>query len=179
MPSPDPAAVLSRGLAVFPIPAGLKHTPGWQDTSIADAEQLRRLWRDGDNIGIGCRDNGLVVLDLDRKNGLDGVADLKARCAEARQPWPDTFTVSTPSGGLHLYYRLPAGRVIGSTSKGRSRLGLGVDTRGPGRRHGGYVVGPGSLIEGRPYEVRHDLVIIELPSWIADTLENATAAVRR
>lgn len=86
--------------------------------------------------------------------------------------WPDTFTVRTPTnGGLHLYFRAPAGCTIGSVSGGRTALGTGIDTRGPGRGGwGGYVIGPGSVVGGKQYMIERDGSIAELPNWIAERL---------
>jgi hypothetical protein len=82
--------------------------------------------------------------------------------------------VATPSDGLHLYFRVPAGRIITSTSGGRSGLGPGIDTRGPGRGgRGGYLIGLGSVVDGRPYIVDRDIPIAELPGWLADLLATA------
>jgi hypothetical protein len=102
-----------------------------------------------------------VGLDLDRKDDVDGVDTLRALCAAARRPWPATLTVTTPHG-LHLYFRVPAGVVVPS-SIGRWP---GVDVRAPGRRLGGYLVGPGSVVDGRPYTLTRDMPIAALPRWI-------------
>ena len=77
----------------------------------------------------------------------------------AGRPIPDTFTVATPSGGTHLYFRAPAAPRLRNTV---ARLGPLIDTRAAG----GYVVGPGSVIGGRRYEVVADLPIAPVPRWI-------------
>ncbi|OLE20382.1 MAG: hypothetical protein AUG49_25250 [Catenulispora sp. 13_1_20CM_3_70_7] len=177
---PDPAGLLELGLAVFALPPGDRRPgPGWHDATITDAQQLAERWRPGDNIGVPCRPNRLVVLDLDRKNGVDGVAALAAAAAKAGGGIPHTLVVATPNGGRHLYYRLPPGRIIGSTSAGTSGLGPGIDTRGPGRRFGGYVVGPDSLVDDRRYTIADAAPIAQLPAWIADILAARTAAALR
>ncbi|WP_432926879.1 bifunctional DNA primase/polymerase [Microbispora sp. CA-135349] len=62
--------------------------------------------------------------------------------------------------------RRDAGCVIGSAS-GTSPLGPGIDTRGPGRGgRGGYLVGPGSVVNGRPYVIERGLPIATLPGWL-------------
>jgi hypothetical protein len=176
LPVPDPAALIGRGLAVFPLrPAGRRAAPGWQDRCTSDPELVYRRWRPGDNIGAGCRASNVVGLDLDRAGGA---ATFAAVCAAHGQPWPDTLTVRTPHGGLHLYFRAPAGRVIASSSGGRAGLGPGVDVRGPGRRSGGYLVGPGFVVDGTPYVITRDTAIQALPRWLADLLDDqAPAAV--
>lgn len=177
--APDPLLAVERGMAVFPIPAGGTRPAirGWQRSALCDVEQVRRRWRPGDNVGIGCWKSGVVGLDLDIADGhhhtdIAGADTLAAQCAAHGQPWPDTLTIGTPSGGQHLYFRVPPGRLITSSSGGRSGLGPGIDVRGPGRGgRGGYLIGPGSLLGGRRYDITHDAATAELPAWLADLLE--------
>lgn len=165
---PDPVAVAERGLAVFPLPpGGRRPTPGWQRRCVADPAVLRQLWRPGDNVGVGCRASNLVGVDLDRRPDVDGVAMFAALCGTHGQDWPGTFAVRTPHGGLHLYFRAPAGQVVTSAS---GALGPGIDVRGPGRRGGGYLVGPGSVVGGATYAVERDAGIQSLPAWLAGLL---------
>ena len=80
--------------------------------------------------------NGILVIDLDVKPpDKDGIAELLKLAAG--RPIPETLSVLTPSGGLHLYFRLPPGVYV-PTSHGV--LAPGVDIKG----EGGFVVGPGS-----------------------------------
>lgn len=153
------------GLAVFPLGRGGKVAPaGWHDTVTTDPDVVAS-WPDG-NVGVGCRASGIVGLDLDCKDGVDGMDTLGALCAAARRPWPDTWTVATPRGGLHLYFRAPDGVIVPS-SIGRWP---GVDVRAPGRHRGGYLVGPGSVIDDRAYKVHRDLPIAPLPAWLTTAL---------
>lgn len=165
-------AAAARGLALFPLPAGGRRPePGWHQRCTTDPGRVRRMWAAG-NVGVGCRASDVVGLDLDRHAGVDGAASFAAACAAHGAAWPDTLTIRTPHGGLHLYFR--AGRrPIGSRSGGRTGLGPGVDTRGPGRRAGGYLVGPGSTVGGVAYVVERDLAVAELPMWLADLLTSA------
>ncbi|MFI8451552.1 bifunctional DNA primase/polymerase [Streptomyces erythrochromogenes] len=153
------ARAMDRGLALFPIPAGSRvPAPGWQRRATLDQAELAQLLDDGGNVGVGCRASRVVALDLDDPAG--GMED-----------WPETFTVSTPRTGLHLYFRVPADCTIGSFSGLQSPLGLGIDVRGPGRRSGGYLVGPGSVVGGLPYLVVHDVPVVPLPGWLAERLQ--------
>lgn len=174
---PDPTAALQAGLAVFPLPPGEKVAqPGQLARATTDPDVLATWWRPGDNIGIGCRASGIVGIDLDRHPGKpDGVARFHALC-EAHagnrdsDGWPNTLTVATPTyGGLHLYFRA-GGHPITSTSGGVSALGSGIDTRGPGKRTGGYLVGPGSVTETGRYTILNPAPIADLPPWLFELL---------
>ncbi len=75
-----------------------------------------------------------------------------------------TFTVATPSGGgLHLYFRVSADDGFASV------IGWlpGVDVRGPGRKAGGYLVGPGSVTAAGRYVVAADIEVAPLPQWLS------------
>jgi len=171
--TPNALDLLERGLAVFALPTGSKvAAPGWHQQITTDPADIAG-WPPGSNIGIGCRASNLVGLDLDRKNDtdgaqVDGVDTLKALSARARRPWPATFTVATAGGGLHLYFRAPAGIVVPSSI---SRW-PGIDIRAPGRRLGGYLAGPGSVIAGRSYTITRDVPIRPLPVWLTAYLTN-------
>jgi hypothetical protein len=162
-------AGVDRGLAVFALPpSGRRPEPGWHQRCTTDPSAVTRMWAAGHNVGVGCRASDVVVLDLDQQPDVDGDATFAALCAAHRAGWPDTLTVATPHG-LHLYFHA-GGRPIASASGNRSPLGAGVDVRGPGRRLGGYVVGPGSVIDGMPYTVERDTAIADLPDWLAAEL---------
>jgi hypothetical protein len=96
------------------------------------------------NIGIACAPSGLVVLDVDFRNGgsTEGLET-------------ETYTVST-GDGLHLYYLAPADK------KFAGKLRPGVDIK-----HNGYVVAAGSLHEnGRFYEVVKDIQPAPIMGWL-------------
>jgi len=160
--------LLTRGLAVFPFPAGQREAPtGWHSRASHDPAQD---WPAEANTGVGCRASGIVVVDLDRKHGKDGISAFRGLCAAAAAPWPDTFTVTTPSGGLHLYFTAPTGRTVASTI---GHPMPGIDIRAPGWALGGYVIGPGSAVNGRLYRIHHSHPITALPVWLAALLRPA------
>ena len=88
------------------------------------------------NIGIATG-KGLVVLDVDVKNGRRGKESL-----ETFEKLPPTLIAKTPSGGLHYYFRCDDAicNTVGD-------LGDGLDTRG----HHGFVIGPGSSTDVGEY----------------------------
>lgn len=171
---PDPAAVIERGLAVFPLPPGGKVAPkGWQHTVTRDPDHARAIWPAGSNIGIACRASNIVGIDLDRhvdggaNAGVDGVEAFGALCAHWGMERPVTLETRTGNDGRHLLLRVPRGLIVRSVSGGRSRLGPGIDIRGPGLTLGGYLVGPGSVVDGRGYVVEVDAPVAMLPGWLA------------
>ncbi|NEA43505.1 bifunctional DNA primase/polymerase [Streptomyces sp. SID11385] len=109
----------------------------------ADPQRVKGLfaaapWAAGFGIACGRAPHHLIGLDLDRKNGVNGVTALRRLAAEHQFTVPRTTTVRTTSGGLHLWLTTPPGTRAPNSA---SRLGGGIDVRG----HGGYLVGPGSL----------------------------------
>lgn len=100
---------------------------------------------------------GVVVVDVDPAHGG---ADTLARLIAADLT-PPTARVLTGSGGLHLYYRHPGGRVPCSQGKPDQGLGPGVDVKADG----GYVVLPPSvhLRTGRPYRWVPGEAVREMP----------------
>jgi len=95
---------------------------------------------------------------------------LAALAERLGEDWPDTLTVATPSGGRHLYFAAPDGCTIGSFSGDRSPLGPSIDVRGPGLRTGGYLIGPGSVVDGITYTIVHDVPLLPIPRWICHRL---------
>ncbi|MEV8096047.1 bifunctional DNA primase/polymerase [Kitasatospora sp. NPDC085879] len=105
-----------------------------------DALFAKAPWATGYGIACGRAPHHPVGLDLDRKNGLDGVTDLAQLTLELSFELPSTATVATPSGGLHLWLSALPGAVFPNSV---GKVAPGIDVRGPA----GYLVGPGSLGE--------------------------------
>lgn len=195
---------VARGLPVVPcsrsdkgamVPGfGARATPK-ELAPFTDPEQVRSWWSGkfkrahvGLLTGRGAG-RGLVVVDLDmpkddteppggRWAGCQGGTDVLERLVnQAGADWPDTYTVMTPSGGVHLYFLQPEdGPLIGcATGDGDSAPHLGplVDVRGVG----GYVIAAGSYsaVQGRMYErvSAPELLPQPLPGWLLDLLRPA------
>lgn len=158
-------SLAKRGLPVFP--AGPDKRPlvkDWQARATADPGAIRRWWRKWPDampaLPMGRR-SGLAVLDVDRKNGKDGMAALRKLGHDPAALSP--VTIATPSGGLHAYFRWPEGM-------GNSATGLpdGADVRG----EGGYVIAPGAASPKGRYSAKGDdlvdLLLVGpemLPEW--------------
>jgi len=109
----------------------------------------------GCNWAVDCEKSGLAVIDVDRKNGVDGretLRELKAMYGHL----PPTMTSHTPSGGVHLVF-------TGEIPSKAGNLGKGLDTRGVG----GYIVAPGSVLPNGRYELATgDLAPQPVPEWV-------------
>jgi hypothetical protein len=166
-------ALARRGFKVFPIRAGAKFPPLVKDwPTVAHSDEARiAAWPDKDfNVGIHCA--GLLVLDLDRRK--DGFEESWIALDMAGS-LPTTLEALTPSGGSHLFYRLPEGHPGVPNSVGREAgvLGPGIDVRSTG----GYVVGAGSRTDVGEYAFRNaECPIAPAPEWLVAKLGQAAPA---
>jgi len=138
---------------------------------LADAsnvrDQVSKWWTDWPNANVGLvtgSGSGLVVLDLDNKDGKDGTENF-AMLSASMGGMPATLSAST-GNGEHLFFRYPGQHIKNSVSK----LAEGVDVRGDG----GYVVAAPSLYaNGQRYrwkDQREELA--ELPTALLNELTN-------
>ncbi|WP_236793232.1 bifunctional DNA primase/polymerase [Amycolatopsis sp. GM8] len=156
----------AMGWPVFPLRPGTKRRPAvkdWENRATTDPSRIRRCWSaDAWNIGLATGPARVVVVDLDTDKDGRGPGGAHALAALAEQrggPLPTTYTVSTPSGGQHLYFRAPAGVWLRNS---QSQIASCVDTRAGG----GYVVAPGSVTAEGAYELIDDTDPAELPAWL-------------
>jgi hypothetical protein len=172
------AQAAACGWRVFPCRPGDKRpaVSDWEHRACADPARVEQAFRGrwaGCNYGVACGPSGLVVVDLDRDEAKDGRAEFVALCkARGLEQPPQVLMIRTPRGGVHLYFAALPGREIRNSA---SRIGPGIDVRG----RGGYVVGPGSVIDGRPYAVIASLPVLPLPGWLADLADPAPEPVLR
>lgn len=160
-------ALASAGFRVFPlVPNGKKPAfDDWQNLASDSPGRVHRLWSEAlsadpldYNVGIATG-RGLLVLDVDNKNGKHGSSSLEA--LELRNDdLPATLTVRTPTDGEHRYFAVAAEAWVRNSI---STLGEGIDIKGDG----GYVVAPGSVIDGVPYVVAEPLPPAGAPEWFA------------
>lgn len=115
------------------------------------------------NVGVTGDEN---TIQIDN----DNLADLER--IRLRPCWTeDTFTVKTPSGGFHFYWKVK--KPLPKQYNGDSGLGPGFDTRNGGK---GYVLAPGSEIDGKVYEVVNDAPLAEMPQALFDEITNEEIA---
>lgn len=151
---------------------------GWEQRATADFERIDRCWSSAAfNIGIATGPSGLLVIDCDQPKpgwtwpkswnrwGVSCGEDVLAVLAdEAGATMPATYTVTTPSGGKHFYFRAPSG--FRNTQGNAAGLGPLIDTRAGG----GYVVAPGSITPEGAYELLDDTSPVDLPGWLVRAL---------
>lgn len=164
------AKLAERGLCVSQI--GLHGRPdekaAFRETS-SDPNHIREHWAgDGYNLAVATGE-GFVVVDVDQKNGRDGLGSLEKLGLELE----GTLTAKTPSGGKHLFYRAKP-RPEGYRTRLHGLPWDGIDLKGAG----GYVVAAGSRkvneetkIVGPEYVWEDpDAPILDLPDFIADQM---------
>lgn len=163
----------ARGFRVFPLAEGTKDQPlvSHSIEATTDVSIITAWWKDpvtgaerNHNVGISTTD--MVVVDLDTRDGKQGVANYLGAGGTF-----DTFTVRTPSGGFHLYFHGPDSATVANLL-GSKNANSGVDIRS----HGGYVVAAGSETQAGQrtsqgaYTVEQDLSVAIVPDAIAGRL---------
>ena len=157
------------GIPIFPCKPDKKPytAHGFKDAT-TKTEQIKEWWTKYPNAMIGIptgKASGLLVLDIDVKNGVNGIETLAGLEAQYGK-LPATPIVATPSGGIHHYFAMPETNPPLGNSNGK--LGPGVDTRGDG----GYIIASPSVnSSGKSYElVNEDIELAEVPLWLIDLL---------
>jgi hypothetical protein len=147
-------ALAEQGFHVFPLQPNSKLPAIFDFPEVAtrNPDKIRSFWVDPVmeieqpyNIGISTScfgdDKHLIVVDVDnkaKKKGSQSIVELELKGIL----FPKTRTQKTPTGGYHYIYWTdkPAKNSV-------SFIGDGLDIRA----QGGYIVGAGSIIEGKEY----------------------------
>jgi hypothetical protein len=132
----------AAGIPVFPCAKKVPLIRDWRNAATTDPEIIARWWADWPEANIAIltgRRSNLLVVDLDVKNGVNGIDAYNSLGLPKTE-----IAALTPSGGGHAYFRWP-GEGYSNTA---SRIAPGVDTRG----EGGYVLVPPSSIDRLPYQ---------------------------
>jgi Bifunctional DNA primase/polymerase, N-terminal/Primase C terminal 1 (PriCT-1)/Helix-turn-helix domain len=132
---------------------------GWQQRASSDARQIAGWWRTWPDTNVGLalgRESGVVVVDIDPRNGGD---DTLHELEREHGELPRTPSVKSGGGGTHFYFRAPQLLLAPS-------LGEGVDLLGERR----LVVAPPSLHAsglGYEWDVHPDEVeLAAVPDWM-------------
>jgi Bifunctional DNA primase/polymerase, N-terminal len=141
------ADLVSLGFKIFPVVPGRKLPliAAWQKAASDDLEAITTWsakWPDA-NIGIATGVmSGVIVIDIDMKDGKDGQATLDTLAKQGKVLPPSPIAL-TPSGGRHRFFRAVTGiRNAVQVNKAGRGLGSGLDVRADG----GFVVAPPSAL---------------------------------
>ncbi len=153
-------ALARRGFKVFPLEPNSKTPPlirDWPQKATTDTKQIAEWWLVTPTANVGIHCEGMVVVDVDPRNGGDASLDY----LEMMDGVPPTLTTITPSGGRHLFYKLPEGHPGVKNSAGKVMRGIDIkSTRG-------YVLGPGSVIAAGEYKFDPAVTeIADAPEWL-------------
>jgi hypothetical protein len=177
-PANDAAARMTRleyalhlaflGFWLFPVKRRRK-TPaitGWQNRATRHEATLREWFEDNMYaIGISTSkfgdDGALLVVDVDQKPDRDGRQSLLALKAEGFE-LPTTRTHRSPSGGVHMVYKVAA-PVKGSVDK----IGPGLDIRSKGNLIVAYH-------DGSTDYVLNNGPVADAPTWLIELCGKAS-----
>jgi hypothetical protein len=171
------AALFYGGVQNIPVfalhPTVQKGRKGYQEGATTDPAKIRQEWaqRPGARVAtVSGPKSGLVIIDLDVKDGKDGPGELR-RLQTIHGGLPRTLAVMTPSRGVHFYFKAPAGVDIRNSV---GEIAPGIDVRG-GRAdgsHGGVIpLPPSPGTKGGRYEWWGDYpgdfkALPEPPPWL-------------
>ena len=159
-------ALARRGFRVFPLRPNRKAPvfKGGFYLGTTDVAQIIEWWTLKPNANIGIRTGaGLLLIDLDRKNGLDGVERLEELdMLYGPVPW-DSLGAETASGGRHIFVSYDPSLFVGCST---SKLAPGIDIKADG----GLAVGVGSRINEKPYVATGGPDILPCPEWLLDRI---------
>lgn len=179
--------------------AGGKPIPntGGVTKASTDEEQIAAWWKKWPHamIGVAVGRAGMLVIDFDPRRDLVKAEEVDRETGEVLaeavyEEWtlerlkaaleeqmgcalPISLAVRTPSGGVHVYFRMPEGEPIGN----RGNLPEHIDVRG----RGGYVIVPPSHCDGdgknaaghyRWLRGDADAEIVDLPAALVDILRS-------
>jgi hypothetical protein len=163
----------AQGVRFFPVipNSKLPAVDHFTERATSDPGMLRHLFDPNKNSGIACGQVGpglfLVGFDIDHKEGKPGYETL-AKIEADGYLFPPTWAQRTPSGGEHRLFWSPV-----PIRQGTDVCGPGIDLRGDG----GYLVGPGSSINGNRYEpLNHDL-IAQFPAWAIERYQKTAKVI--
>lgn len=150
----------ARGFRVFPLQENSKDPRDipWTSVATTDPAAIRAFWTDPVmgtecDYNVGFLTTGFVVADVDVKNGKKGMETFFELGLEF-----DTLTARTANDGYHLIYK---------GDSGASPLGRDIDVRS----HNGYIVAPGSIVDGKAYTVELDIPVADFPGHLRHLLK--------
>lgn len=149
----------SKGFPIFPVVENTKRAriKDWPNLATTDLAQIGAWWEEWPNDNIGFYTNEFIVIDVDpRKGGLESLNTLTMV-----EDFPKTARHRTQGDGAHIIYAAPDGRPL---KGGNDKLGPGLDIKA----RGGYILLPGSEIDGRGYFAMNESLVNLAPPWLVE-----------
>lgn len=158
-------ALAEQGFRIFPLAPNGK-TPAldsnWRVIASSDPTRVAEMWTcpvtDAEhdfNIGIALTSD-VLVFDEDTANGKQG-AKSRALLEAIYEELPVTRTHISASGGVHRLFKTDT--PVGNSA---SKVGQHIDIKS----EGGFIVAPGSTIDGNEYTVSIDAPITLAPEFL-------------
>lgn len=156
-------ALASAGYILIPLRGKIPVSAAWPSTQHG-AYAPEAFAEQNYGVALGAAD---LVVDIDPRNFAPGDRPLARLCA-AIGCGLDSFTVRTGGGGLHVYFKIPAGTLVRNSLKDFP----GIEFKALGRQ----IVGPGSIHpdSGKEYQVASGS-----PTKIADAPAGLLALISR
>ena len=130
-----------KGYYPYPVNVGVDgrgdKTLTFKDNRWADGEypmgkeDIGRHWEGFSGVMLNTGKSGIVVVDIDRKKGVDGFAGLVSVGVEIPQ---SPMWAETPNDGEHRFYRAPEGLDV-KTCAGILAPGVDIRAKEIGRAH--------------------------------------------
>ena len=170
-------AMARRGVYVVPTYPGLRHPalPDWQELATADLSTINR-WGTNGYATFNC----VSVAKLTNSDNTPGsffldIDNLGAAQQLGMPTLPETLTVNTPSGGLHVYFNHT--RI--SQTLGNCSIKVGSEKVVEVKAHNAAVCSPGcTRDDGGVYTIAKDAPIVPIPSELVLWIMNHTSGVR-
>ncbi|MBF0421024.1 MAG: DUF3987 domain-containing protein [Magnetococcales bacterium] len=163
----------SKNIQVFPLVENSKTpaVPQWKLWATTDPVKIEDFWKARPNANIAI--TGIVGIDLDVKNGVQGIENFESIDRLFETELPHTLQVRTPTGGKHILFA--ADDQIGNSA---GKIAEGIDIRGSNY---GYLVTAGSTISGKAYTFEPGFgpqefsgTLPPCPNWIKEKSGHAT-----
>lgn len=152
------------GWKVFPVKHTEKNekiplTPHAYKDATDDPNIIMEWWEKHPDakVGVPAGMNGIVILDVDTKNGVDGFDSIDRAWLDI----PETFAYDTSTGGRHFVYRAPEDVPLTLSTNYRGLEGVDI------RAGGSWAMWVG--------EVPREEDITDAPTWICDPAEERKA----
>ena len=170
--------LVQAGYTVIPCLPDKRPCISWKDVTATDEAQIHEWAKSFSQpvagVLTGSR-SGVWVIDVDvpKKDGDDDGRNTLDSWQKVHGSLPETFTVETPSGGLHLYFKMPKDGDVRNSVK---QAAPGIDVRGTG----GYVIAPGSTLpDGRQYRIVSNEPPVLAPDWLLNLVRRIQQPAKR